>query len=127
MTPEQTFNKQVENAPIVKEIIGDLNGLKIGQKNLEDKVEKLEKKVDDGFREIKNDNAKLLEAVTSLRDEVKSDKEKALLDSNQELKEELKRKRTNGDKIKNGSIVGFITVIGGYILENLGIINVIGQ
>lgn len=116
---EKNFNQRVADAPIVKEIISDLDGLKNGQVKLEDRMGSLEKKVDDGFN-------KLVNSLDSLRDEIKSDKEKALLESNKELKDELKRKRSNADTVKNGGIISLIGAVATLVLENMGVINLVG-
>lgn len=116
---EQNFNNKVENAPIVKEILGDLDGLKKGQEKMELRMNSLEQKVDDGFKQV-------VKSLGELKDEIKSDKEKALLESNAQLKAELTRKRNNTDKIKNGTITGSLLTILTIVLENLGVINVIG-
>lgn len=117
---EQQFNNKVENAPIVKEIISDLNGLKIGQKNLEDKVDSLEKKVDNGFADLGKKLDKLTDVVTS-------NKEEALKTQLKKTEEALQRKTSNSDKVKNGTITGLILTIGGFVLEHFGVINVVGQ
>ena len=117
---EKNFNERVKNAPITQEILDDLDGLKRGQGKLEDKMESLEKKVDNGFE-------RLSKSLDTLTDEIRSEKEKALLESNQELKAELKRKRTNKDTVKNGGLIAMVTTVAGFILENMGIINIVGQ
>ena len=116
---EMQFNEQVSNAPIVKEILKDLDGLKKGQVKLEDKVESLEKKVDGGFKDLTNE-------IKSLAKEIRDDKEQKLIEANKKLSDTLDRKQSNSDKIKNGSITGLILAVGGFILENLGLINITG-
>jgi len=120
---EKQFNEQVANAPIVKEIIKDLDGLKAGQGKLEDRMQSLEKKVDDGFNKMSG-------ALEALTNEIKSDKEKALLESNKELKDalaEIERKKeekenreiSNTDKLKNGSIIALVPTATYFIAEKL--------
>jgi len=122
---EQNFNERVANAPIVKEILDDLSGLKVGQAKLGEDMKSLEQKVDDGFTKITN-------AMTKLTDEIKSDKEKALLTSNKELKDALKKKEekeearenrkiSNTDKVKTGSILGLASTVGYFLIERLGL------
>ena len=114
---EQQFNERVARTPVVQEILQDLNGLKIGQVNLENKMNNLEKKVDDGFN-------MLGKALNDLKDEIKSDKEKKLIEANESLKAELTRKRTNADTVKNGSLITLVGGIATYIANHFGFINI---
>ena len=127
---EQNFNDRVEKSPIVQSLRdGQMqiqetleNEIQSNDKRfgkLEDKVDSLEVKVDNGFKELAGE----LKALTA---ELRTNKEKDLINSNQDLKEELKRKRSNGDKIKNNSIAGLLVTVAGIVLENLGIINLVG-
>lgn len=124
---EQNFNDRVENAPIVKEIIADLNGLKKGQVKLGEDMVSLKLEVSEGFKEIKRelkaDIGEISRAVDTLTGEVKANKEKALIDSNESLKDQLTKAKDGSDKIKNRVIgSGAVTIIG-LILEKLGLIS----
>ncbi len=116
---EINFNKRVANAPIVQEILGDLNGLKKGQEKMEDRMESLENKVDNGFELIGSKIDQLAETVTS-------NKEESLKKQLKDTEKALDRKNSNADKIKNYSITGLIGIIGAFVLENIGVFNVVG-
>jgi hypothetical protein len=117
---EKQFNNQVANSPIVKEIISDLDGLKEGQIKMEARMQSVEKKVDNGFAEMGAKIDKLVNVVTN-------NKEEALKTQLKKTEDALRRKTSNSDKLKNYSITGLIGTVATFVLENLGIINIVGQ
>ena len=102
----QQFNNKVANSLVVREIIEDLNGLKDGQKNLAAKVDKLTLGSDEILKEIKS-------LTTALNDKKTQD----LRASNDSLREELKRRRTNADKLKNGVITGLVLLFATVLVD----------
>ena len=110
---ETQFNNQVENTPIVKEILGDLSGLKIGQKQLGDDMKALEKKVDNGFNHI-------IKSIDDLRDEIKDDKLAKVQNAYDTLIDEKKASKGNIDKVKNGSIISLIGTVLYFAIEKFG-------
>jgi len=110
---EQQFNEQVANSPIVKEIIRDLSGLKVGQIQLGDDMKSLEKKVDNGFNTIATE-------LKSLTDEIRNKKEQDLIKANEDLSAKLDSKQSNSDKIKNGSILSLVGTLIYFAAEKFG-------
>ena len=127
---EQNFNDRVEKSPIVQSLRdGQMqiqetleNEIQSNDKRfgkLEDKVDSLEVKVDNGFKQLGGELQSLTKAILDNENE-------RLINSNAELKDELTRKRNNSDKIKNTSITGLILTVGGFFLEKIGFINLVG-
>jgi len=109
---ELQFNKQVEDAPIIQEILKDLDGLKQGQA-------KLEAKVDNGFDRMSDKIDNLVDVVTHNR-------EKSLESQLKKTEDALDRKNGNADKIKNGVIGTTLITLAGFILDKLGFVNIVG-
>lgn len=116
---EKQFNNQVANSPIVKEIITDLNGLKEGQVKMELRMSAIEDKVDNGFEAMGAKIDKLIDTVTS-------NKEESLKSQLKKTEDALTVKTTNTDKIKNYSITGLIGTVGAFVLDSLGVFSSVG-